>query len=111
MKNLRDSFKEEIETLARSEKLFIFFCMLSLFSISAEYAITRPASTSIFLETFSSEGVPYVWLATVPLNLFIVYLYNRFLPRIGPIKMMGTLVLATAGFNALCALLLLRSPP
>jgi hypothetical protein len=32
-----------------TEKLFIFFAMLSGFSISAEYAATRPSSSALFL--------------------------------------------------------------
>jgi len=59
------------------------------FTISAEYAATRPASSAIFLSVFTSYAIPWVWLASVPINLAIVYLYNRFLPKIGPLKMVG----------------------
>ncbi len=71
------------------EKLFIFFVALTGFSISAEYAATRPSSSAIFLSTFSSHAIPWVWLISVPINLFIVTLYNRYLPKIGPLKMIG----------------------
>jgi ATP:ADP antiporter, AAA family len=74
---------------SRTEKWFLFFVALAGFSISAEYAATRPSSSALFLSTFSSHAIPWVWLISVPINLFIVTLYNRFLPKIGPLKMLG----------------------
>ncbi len=73
--------------------------MLSAFLICGEYAITRPTSNALFLTGFSSHAYPWVWLATVPLNFFVVYLYNRFLPKIGPLKMLWTFVLITIFVN------------
>lgn len=102
--------KREIEGFSRSEKFFIFFAMLCGMSIAAEYGITRPASNALFLTAFSSKAYPYVWLATVPLNLFVVYLYNRFLPKIGPWRMMATLAGATMAINTLCGLFLSAFP-
>jgi ATP/ADP translocase len=39
----------------------------------------------------------------VPLNLAAVYLYNRFLPRLGPVKMVASVAFATVAINFLCA--------
>jgi len=75
-------------------------------SIAAEYGITRPASNALFLTAFSSKAYPYVWLATVPLNLLVIYLYNRFLPKIGPLRMLGYLAGTTIAINSLCGFLL-----
>ncbi len=102
--------KNEIASLTRREKFFILFCMICCMSIAAEYGITRPASNALFLTAFSSKAYPYVWLATVPLNLLVVYLYNRYLPRIGPLKMMLTLGTATAVINTSCGFLLTSFP-
>lgn len=90
--------------------LFTFFAIISGMAIAAEYGITRPASNALFLTTFSSHAYPYVWLATVPLNLFVIYLYNRFLPKIGPLKMLCTLACGTIGINFACAQLLPHFP-
>lgn len=69
------------------EKLFIFFSMLGAFLIAGEYAITRPCSHALFLSVFSSKLIPWLWLATVPVNFAAIYLYNKFLPKLGPFKM------------------------
>ena len=102
--------KAEVASFTRREKFFILFCMICCKAIAAEYGITRPASNALFLTVFSSKAYPYVWLATVPLNLFVVYLYNRFLPRIGPLKMMLTLGTLTIAINTSCGFLLSSFP-
>jgi AAA family ATP:ADP antiporter len=78
--------------------------MVLAFLICGEYAITRPASNALFLTLFSSKAYPWVWLATVPLNLFVIYLYNRFLPKIGPKGTLFSLAGATLVINALTAI-------
>jgi AAA family ATP:ADP antiporter len=55
--------------------------------ISAEYAIIRPVSNSLFLTAYGSSALPFAWIAVVPLNLLIVALYNQYLPRVGCFKM------------------------
>ena len=100
------SFRKDLASLNRAEKLFILFAMLTGFCIYSEYAIVRPASQSIFLAIFSAKAYPTVWLATVPLNLSVIYLYNHFLPRFGPLRMMAALVGIIAGIHLLCGLLL-----
>lgn len=87
--------------LSRSEKWFTFFAMLCACLICGEYGITRPTSNSLFLTLFSSQSYPWVWLATVPINLLAVYLYNRFLPLIGPLRMLISFALLTIFINTL----------
>lgn len=100
----------ELKAFNRLEKLFIFFAMIAGFSIAAEYAATRPSSSAIFLSTFSSHAIPWVWLISVPFNLFVVYLYNRFLPKIGPLKMIGFIGAFVIGIHILCASFLYLLP-
>ena len=83
------------------EKLFLFCIMLSVFAISCEYGITRPASNGLLLTYFSSQMIPWIWLATVPLNLLVVMLYNRYLGKIGPTKMLGIVALVTVVINVI----------
>ncbi len=97
-------------TFTRSEKWFIFFAMLSGFCICGEYSVTRPASNALFLTLFSSKALPWVWLATVPLNLFVVYLYNRFLPKFGPHRILCSFALLTIAINALSGLFFSQLP-
>jgi ATP:ADP antiporter, AAA family len=99
-----------VRPFSRVEKLFIFFAMIAGFSISAEYAATRPSSSAIFLSTFSSHAIPWVWLISVPFNLFIVTLYNRFLPKIGPLKMVGIVGSIITATHIFCALFLQLFP-
>ena len=49
--------------------------------------------------------MPWIWLATVPLNLFVVMLYNRYLTQVGPIKMLGCVAGTTAVINSLTAII------
>lgn len=86
------------------EKTFIFFAMLSALLICGEYAITRPASNALFLTLFSAQLYPWVWLATVPLNLFVIYIYNRFLPKIGPLKFLIIFASVSAGINVVAGI-------
>lgn len=69
------------------ERTFIFCVMMSIFLISCEYGITRPACNSIYISTYSASWIPYAWVAAVPLNFLVIYLYNRFLPLFGCRKM------------------------
>lgn len=100
------NFRNKLASLSRTEKLFIFFAMLVGFCISAEYGITRPTSQSLFLSAFSASFFPVLWLATVPLNFTIVYLYNQFVSRLGPLRMMAIICSAIAGVNLVCVLFL-----
>lgn len=92
------------------EKWFVFFAMLSTMMVCGEYAITRPTSNALFLTLFSSKAYPWVWLATVPLNLSVIYLYNRYLPKIGPLKVLWTFAITTIGINAMAGYLYTSTP-
>lgn len=93
----------ELKALNRTEKLFILFSMITGFFISAEYAATRPSSSAIFLSVFSSRAIPWIWLVSVPINLSIVYLYNRYLPKIGPLRMIKTISFLVVSIHLFCA--------
>jgi len=96
--------------LSRGEKFFIFFAMCSAALICGEYAISRPTSNALFLTVFSAKAYPWVWLATVPLNLCVLTLYNRFLVKMGPLKTLCTFALVTVAINLLSGLLYHQCP-
>lgn len=73
--------------LLSKERSFILCVMASIFLISWEYGVTRPASNSIFISAYSASWIPFAWIAALPLNFFATYLYNRFLPHFGCRKM------------------------
>lgn len=85
----------------RSEKIFILFAMLTAVFINAEYAITRPASNALFISFFSAKNFPWVWLMGVPINLLAIDIYNRFLPKIGPLRMLIAFASLTIAINTL----------
>lgn len=89
----------EWASFERRQRWFVLFAMLAGFLIAAEYGITRPASNALFLTHFSAQWFPYIWLATVPLNLLTVALYNRFLPRYGPWKTFVAITAVVIGVN------------
>lgn len=96
--------------LTSKEKWFVFFAMISSVLICGEYAMTRPSSNALFLTLFSAKGFPWVWLATVPLNFSAIYLYNRFLPKIGPLRILWFIAAITALMNALAGVLYAKMP-
>lgn len=103
--SLLANIRSELTSFGRTEKLFVFFAMLTGFLISSEYAIARPASQSLLLTIFSVQVLPWIWLATVPLNLAAIYLYSRFLPKIGPLRMLTYTALSVIGVNILTSYL------
>lgn len=84
--------------------------MLTCFCIGLEYAITRPASQSIFLSLFSTEAIPYAWLWTVPLNLGVVTLYNWLQPRFGPLRTLGLATFTIVSVHLLTAFIVPHFP-
>jgi AAA family ATP:ADP antiporter len=100
--------RKELATFTSSERFFILFAMLCSFFISSEYAIIRPASNAVFLTAYGSSAFPYAWLATVPLNLLLVALYNTYLPKLGCFKMFASTAVAVIAINSFCALFLDR---
>lgn len=98
------SFKKEFFTFTSSERIFIYCVMLCIFFIAAEYSITRPASNSILISVFSTRIFPFVWLCTVPINFLVVFLYNKYIEKLGCKKIFcitGALVIAVNIFTAI----------
>lgn len=105
-KNAQETIKREIASFSRKELFFILSAMFCGFLIAAEYAIIRPVSNSLFIFSYTSSFFPYAWLATVPLNLLVVTLYNRYLPRLGCFRMFLIIAMVIGGGNLFCALFL-----
>ena len=106
IKSIKNFFLE----FEKTQKVFILSVLATVFFISCDYAIVRPASTSIFLSNFSSKAFPYCWILSVPFNLLVVYLYNRFLPIIGCLKTFLVFVFSIIVVNTLTALFVSRVP-
>lgn len=104
------SIKNFFLKFEKTQKVFILSVLASVFFISCDYAIIRPASTSIFLSNFSSKAFPYCWVLSVPFNLIVVYLYNKFLPIIGCLKTFLVFVFSVIFVNVLTALFVDRAP-
>lgn len=98
--------KNELLSFSMQERLFILFAMLCGFFISSEYSIIRPVSNSVFLSAYGSGAFPYAWLAVVPLNLLIVALYNKYLPRWGCFRMFAVIAVLVTVSNLFCSLFL-----
>ena len=96
--------RKELEALSFSERLFILFALLCSFLIQAEYAAIRPASNALFLAQYGADYLPYAWFAAIPLNIFLVSWYNKYLPRLGCWKTFVCLISMVVGVNLFCAL-------
>lgn len=88
----------------RKEHLFILTAMLCSFFISMEYAIVRPVSNALFITDYGVHFFPYAWLFSIPLNLLLVGLYNKYLPKLGCLKTFLILAIATVLVNYMCAI-------
>jgi ATP/ADP translocase len=80
-------------------KKFLPFIFTALFLVTAEYGMTRPASQSLLITFFSAKMIPYLWIATIPLNFFVIAFYNRYLSKIGPVAMLTAIAGATIVIN------------
>lgn len=103
-----EHIKNELRRFTVQERLFIFFSMLCSFFINCDYAVIRPVSNAVFLTAYSASDFPYAWLATVPLNLLIVSLYNKYLPRLGLLKTFLCVATGIISMNLFAALFLDR---
>lgn len=110
MNRLFSLLRQELASFSSTERWFAIFAMITSFFIAGEYGVTKPSSISLFVDTFSTRSFPYVWMATVPLNLLAISLYNRFLSKIGPWKMMCTVAFCAIAVNAATGLLIHRFP-
>lgn len=93
------SLIQDLRSFSLREKKFTFFAMATIFCISLEYAITRPASTSLFLHFYGAASFPYVWIYTVPVNFAAVSVYNYILPRFGCLKTWVSISILTVCVN------------
>jgi len=99
MKDKLNRFFAELANYSRSQRIFLLSAMLCGFCISAEYAVVRPVSNSLFIQAYGSEWFPYAWLAAVPLNFLFVSLYNHFLPKIGILRMCFAILISVMTGN------------
>jgi hypothetical protein len=86
------------------EHLFTLTAMLCIFFISMDYAIVRPVSNALFITDYGVSFFPYAWLFSIPLNLFLVGLYNKYLPKLGCLKTYLSLAMAIMLINSICAI-------
>ena len=110
MQKILLQIRKECLNYSKSEKLFFVFAIICGFFITSEYAVTKPTSTSIFIEHYGMRLYPYAWLATLPLNLCVVTLYNRFLPYLGCFRMFVCTIFLTIGVNIAVAIWVTSCP-
>jgi ATP:ADP antiporter, AAA family len=110
LKNKCNSIRNELFSYTAQERGFILFAMLCGFFICCEYSVIRPVSNSLFISVFGTKFFPYVWLASVPVNLFLVNLYNRLVPKWGSKRLFLALTALVVGINIAFALLYKHFP-
>ncbi|MCH9617099.1 MAG: hypothetical protein SP4CHLAM5_04490 [Chlamydiia bacterium] len=103
LKSFIHKIRKEYREYTYVEKMFILCMMICSFAITAEAAITRSVSASYFLNAYSVELLPYAWVASLPLNFTIVALYNKFIPKLGPKRVMAFILMFALVFNIFCA--------
>ncbi len=71
-------------------------CALA-FLVLGSYSIARPAVESLFLDRYTSAGLPYVWLAVAFFVTLTVGVYNSFARRVNLPYLFGGCVAVTLG--------------
>jgi AAA family ATP:ADP antiporter len=66
------------------------------FLVLASYEVARPAVESLFLEAYTSEGLPWVWLAVGVTAFIVVLAYNRVVARVGLVSLFGRVAALSA---------------
>ena len=89
-----------------TEHLFIIGAMLCGFFISADYSIIRPVSNSLFITKYGTQFFPYAWMISIPLNLLLVGIYNKYLPKLGCLKTYLVIAGSIVAINYSCAFLI-----
>lgn len=82
---------------------FILFAMLCSFLITMEASITKAVTNSVFIGSYGAKWLPLAWLAIVPLNFLVVSWYNRYLPKMGCLKLFVVTTLLTMAINLFSA--------
>lgn len=77
---------EKLRGFSRPERHFLYLILAASFLITGEATVTKAVSNSYFITQYGPGSLPLVWLATVPINLLVVFLYNRYITRIGYLK-------------------------
>ena len=97
-------FGQEKNQFFTKEYLFIIGAMLCGVFNSADYSIIRPVSNSLFITKYGTQFFPYVWVISIPLNLFLVGIYNKYLPKLGCLKTYLIVASSIVAINYSCAL-------
>lgn len=105
VKDKFSTLSEEFSSYSKRERYFLLFAMLCGFFICCEYAVIRPVSNSLFIHNYSARAFPYAWIAIVPINLLMVSVYNRLLPKWGSRTLFLGLMFAVMVINSLCGFL------
>jgi ATP:ADP antiporter, AAA family len=99
-----------LQRFSRKEKNFLLLATLCGFFISADYAIIRPASHSIFIHSFGASAFPIAWLFSIPFNLGLVSLYNHLLPKVGSLRLFWITSAAIIVMNAITGAFIGKMP-
>lgn len=89
-----------MDHLSKGRRLAVIIGLcLQSFLVMFSYALSRPATESLFLKSQGSDNLPLAWLAVALGSIVMVIVYNRVLPKADLVKMFGQVCL-------LCSLLL-----
>ncbi|MCF7853087.1 MAG: hypothetical protein K9M07_07615 [Simkaniaceae bacterium] len=93
----------ELRSFSHIEHLFILCAMVCSFLVTIEASIIKAVGGSVFLAHYQVANLPLAWLSILPLNILVVTLYNRYLPKIGCFKMLVSSIILAIGINIFSA--------
>ncbi|MCX6989208.1 MAG: hypothetical protein NTZ52_06925 [Chlamydiae bacterium] len=78
--------QDRLSLFSFQEKIFLLAAMCCSYLISFDYAVVRPVSNSLFLQAYGAKALPYAWILSIPVNFLVVTFYNKFIHKVGCLK-------------------------
>lgn len=90
---------QEWNSIQKKEKLFFLYALIVCFFLTMDASITKAVVNSLFITKRGAEGLPLIWLISIPINFLLVQSYNFLLPLLGAKRIFATITLLSCIVN------------
>ena len=91
--------KQEWASIKSKERLFFLYALLVCYFLTMDASITKAVVNSLFITQRGAEGLPLIWLISIPINLLLVQSYNFLLPMLGTKRLFASVTLLSCVVN------------
>lgn len=96
----------ELTGFSKSEQVLMLTAILCLCCVTMIYSICRPISNSFFVSSYGPQFYPWAWLAVVPFNYLAVSLFNRFVSKLGCLRLFMIIIGLIISFDFLASFMM-----